>query len=638
MRPGGRPAPACRSGLVRPRSRSHLPRADASTLTRARMSPRHTLIALGTTLALAPALHAQQGPIPLDTLRVSASSRAAAEIATGTRGVEVIGAEEIRRSPARTVAELVQWAFGVDAMPRSGANADVAVRGSSFEQVLVLVDGIRASDAQTGHFDLDLAVPLDQIERIEIVRGPGSALHGADAMGGVIQVVTRRGRGTAARLEAGSFGTTNLSLSHTVDARGAHADLATDLQRSDGHRAGTDYESGIVRLALSAPVAGRALAADAAFAARNFGADRFYGPYPSYEKTRSATASLTWRAAPTARLAIEPALSVRRHDDHFILRRENPAAYENEHWTLQAGGELLARYALAAGLRAAGGVEAYSDRLESERLGDRSESRGALLGEVVAGRVGRITGTAGLRLDWHEAFGTFWSPSLATAWWPARGLRVRGSLGRAFRTPTWTERYYKDPANVGDPDLAPERAWSGEVGFDAYPLSRVRLGAAGFVRAAEDLIDWAKPAGSPTTPWRTRNVEDATYRGLEAELALDDLLGIQWVARGSWLSLESSEAPGFTSKYALRPMSEVVSLSADRVVLRGLTLGVRAQHARRLGEDAYARLDARAGYQLPLARLYVDLQNATDERYLDILGVDAAGRALLVGLAWSGRR
>jgi iron complex outermembrane receptor protein len=124
-----------------------------------------------------------QRPVPLDTLRVTTSSRASAEMATATRAVEVITAAQIRRLPARSVAEVLQWALGVDLMPRSPALFDVAVRGSSFEQVLVLVDGIRMSDAQTGHFDLNLAVPLDQVERIEILRGPASTLHGADAVG-----------------------------------------------------------------------------------------------------------------------------------------------------------------------------------------------------------------------------------------------------------------------------------------------------------------------------------------------------------------------------------------------------------------------------------------------------------------------
>ena len=82
----------------------------------------------------------------------------------------------------------------------------------------------------------------------------------------------------------------------------------------------------------------------------------------------------------------------------------------------------------------------------------------------------------------------------------------------------------------------------------------------------------------------------------------------------------------------------MLSLSADRAVARGVTVGLRAQRARRLGEDGYTRLDARAGYQLAVGRLYLDLQNALDERYPDILGVDAAGRSLLVGLEWTGRR
>src|SRR5690606_27325750 len=115
------------------------------------------------------------------------------------------------------IPDLLQWALGVDLMPRSPALADVSLRGSSFEQVLVLVDGVRVSDAQTGHFDLDLAVPLDQVERIEILRGPGSSLHGADAMGGVINVVTRQGvERSTARAEAGTFGTTGLALSHSM--------------------------------------------------------------------------------------------------------------------------------------------------------------------------------------------------------------------------------------------------------------------------------------------------------------------------------------------------------------------------------------------------------------------------------------
>src|SRR5690606_10576702 len=128
----------------------------------------------------------------------------------------------------------------VDILPRSPAQADLAIRGASFEQVLVLVDGLRVSDEQTGHFDLDLAVPIDMIERIEILRGPGSTLYGPDAVGGVINIVTRSR--PAVRLSALGGGFQTYGGGFAASTGGAVAlDAAAEYRGSDGHRAGTDY-------------------------------------------------------------------------------------------------------------------------------------------------------------------------------------------------------------------------------------------------------------------------------------------------------------------------------------------------------------------------------------------------------------
>src|SRR5690606_9181230 len=125
-------------------------------------------------------------------------------------------------------------------------------------------------------------------------------LHGADAMGGVINVVTRQGvERSTARAEAGTFGTTGLALSHSMRLGGGWADVAGELRQGDGHRPGTDYETGSARVALRVPLGGSPLRADLAYAARDFGAQGFYGDYPSYEETRTTTASLGWRVDPT---------------------------------------------------------------------------------------------------------------------------------------------------------------------------------------------------------------------------------------------------------------------------------------------------------------------------------------------------
>ena len=154
-------------------------------------------------------LSAQLPPLArLDTLRVEVASRIASGFPARSRVVQVLTEEDLRLLPVRTVAEALRWMTAADLQSRSPAQADLSFRGSTFEQVLVLVDGVRMSDPQTGHFDLDLAVPLDRVARIEVLEGPASALYGADALGGVVNVVTREG-GTRASgwFERGAFDT-----------------------------------------------------------------------------------------------------------------------------------------------------------------------------------------------------------------------------------------------------------------------------------------------------------------------------------------------------------------------------------------------------------------------------------------------
>jgi len=583
-----------------------------------------------------------QRPIELDTLHAIVGSRVSAGVPVATRAVEVITAAQIAATPARTLTDLLGWAIGVDIQPRSAAQADLALRGSSFEQILVLVDGVRMSDAQTGHFDLDLAVPLAEVERIEIMRGPAAAIYGSDAVGGVIQIVTRRGGATVdASIAGGSHSTLTSALSAAAQNDVVSARVSAEYRRSDGHRPGTDDRGLLARAALDARTGARTLRADLAFAARDFGARAFYtpvaAPYDEYEETRTATATLAWLAPTHTRLAIEPRLSARRHEDDFLLKRDEPAFYRNRHTTWQLGGEVTARYRAAPSLSLAFGGEAYRELLRSTSLGDREEDRAAIFAEATAGTVGAATLAVGLRSDWHSAFGDFVAPSLAGAVWPTESLRLRASVGRAFRAPSWTERYYVDPANVGDPDLDPERAWEAELGAEFTPAPGLRLGLTGFVRHSTGLIDWARPHDAePTDPWITRNVSDARFRGLEADLDATDPFGTTWSAHLTTLSLRAEDTGGLTSKYALRPLTRTASIAARRELVAGLHLALRAYHARRSGEDGYLLGDLRLGYEQGPARVYVDVLNLGNEYYLDVTGMRAPGRTIYLGVAWSG--
>ena len=259
---------------------------------------------------------------------------------------------------------------------------------------------------------------------------------------------------------------------------------------------------------------------DGGYGRRAFGAADFYGAFPSYETTATTSASACFDAIATAPGQLAMVVHGRRHTDHFVLRRSDPAFYENRHTSLQSGGEITTRVASADGRAAAVvGAEFLDARLASARLGDRDEQRYALFTESRIAPAARLGLIAGLRLDHRPGEESFVSPSLAATVSLTQAVQARASVDRGFRNPTWTERYYRDPANIGSADLRPERFWSGELGLRATG-ARHSADVAVFARNARDLIDWARPFGAASsTPWRTLNVERAEIVGVEGEAA-----------------------------------------------------------------------------------------------------------------------
>jgi outer membrane cobalamin receptor len=586
-------------------------------------------------------INGQVRPVVLDTLQVQVTSRASPGLPVLTRSVQLLGRSEIEALPVRTISGLLEWATSVEVQARSPAQSDLGIRGAGFEQVLVLVNGVRMSDPQTGHFDLDLAVPLDNVDRVEVLRGPASALYGADAVGGVVNIVTTEGSdGWRGRVEGGSWGSARASGSGSFRGDGGGTvQLGGEASRGDGHRSGTDFETYLLNLSGGHPLGLGQISADLGFAQRHFGAEDFYAPYPSFEKTRSYTSALRWTRPTRSQTQLEVGASYRRHEDEFTLIRDRPEVYQNQHTSSQVGGEMLVRGGGWKGIEFALGGEVNQDILRSNSLGDRDETRGAIFGEAVAGGKGTGVLSLGVRQDWHQGFGGFFSPSLSGSLRVSPTFRVRSAFGRSFRAPTWTERYYQDPVNVGNEDLTPEKAWSGELGLDVNVDFGLTLAITGFYRSAEDLIDWAKSGeGGAEAPWETRNVESATFTGLEGDLSFSGPLETNWTLGGMFLSVDSEEAPGFTSKYALRPIEEQLNLGVGRVFGGGFSLGVNVQRAKRDGEDAYTRLDLRAGLRMGSTRLYLDANNLLDEEYPDITGSLAPGRALYVGLELGTRR
>lgn len=563
--------------------------------------------------------------------------RAASRIPGGgvTRAAEVIDRQSLAELPVSTLTDALRWGVGVDLQPRSPAQADLSLRGGSFEQVLVLVDGVPVSDAQTGHFDLDLTVPLDLVERIEVVRGPASSLHGADAVGGVVNVVTRDGTGALegrVRLEGGSFGALQGALFGSLPLGGGWTSTASlQSDEADGHRDGVDHRATLVHATLAGPAAGGTLRLSGGWARRDFGADGFYAPQPSYEETRSRLATARWDR-PVGRLDVTVQAFHRQHDDDFILRRSDPAFYRNIHESRQTGTELSVRAPLAAGVSVAAGGQLVREELESTNLGSRLEDRGAAFVEAGIDR-GRLSLRAGLRVEGRDNFGSWAAPTVSAVWDVGSRLRLRGAVGRSYRTPTFTERYYEDPANIGRADLDPESAWTTEVGVDLAVADGAVLRTTVYRRDATDLVDWARPAAaSDEVPWETRNVESAVFDGLEIQV--DGLRAgrarLEFAA--SLIDVESDEFPGLVSKYALRPLTRNLMAGVRLPLVAGFEVATRVRNQRRADESTRTVSDLRLSVSLLGGAAWVDVTNLGDAGYPDITGLPAPGRAVRTGV------
>ncbi len=582
-----------------------------------------------------------QVPVPdtlavLDTIPV-VGSRVSSTLPMRSRGVQVLDRAALDELPVSDIAGALGWALGVELAARSPAQVDVSMRGAGFEHVLVMVDGVRMSDPQTGHFDLNLTLPLAGVERIEVLRGPASAAYGGDAVGGVVNIVTRDAPGWEMTAEGGSFATFRGSVrgSTTLPA-GARLILSAEEANSDGHREGTDWEHRLLNAGVRAPLLGGRVTADLGRATRDFGADNFYAPFPSFESTVASTASIRWRPAAGARIRVEPRLAWRSHDDDFILVRDDPSIYRNQHTSSQLTGDLTLRGELGRGVAWAAGGELQRSRLESNLLGERSEDRRSVFAELgwERLRLGTFGATVGIRHDDHDAFGGATSPSVTGFAQLSDALRVRASWGRAFRGPSWTERYYVDPAHAARADLDPERSSSIEGALVLTPGGGLELSAGAFRRVSRDLIDWATGPGEASVEdggvWVTRNVNRAEFLGLEFDgrWATDALLVTAGV---SLLSLDADAEPGFESKYALRPLTEQVTLGVARDLAGGVRGSVKGLHGKRPGEGSFRMLDLRLERQVLDGRAHLELRNLADSGHLDITGNPVAGRAFVIG-------
>lgn len=543
------------------------------------------------------------------------------------RDVTVLTREDIARIPALSAADLIRYVGGVEVWSRGplGVQADFSLRGATFGQTLVLVNGMRINDVQSGHHNSDIPVAVEDIERIEVLHGPGSSLYGADAFGGTINVITRRrGEGRSVTVGGGSYDFFTGHAAAAVETPRLRQSVSASLDRTSGFTFARDFRN----VGLSSQTTIGATNILIGYLDKDFGANGFYGASPSKEWTDQTLVAVD-QDAKIGTWSLKANSSYRTHGDRFLWDVRHPGVLENLHRThaIQAG--VKAARAISNETSVTIGTELGYDWLRSSNLGDHTRARASAFGELQWKLNERVVIYPGLRVDTYRGIGTSANPSASASVWISPRVRVRPAVARAFRVPSFTELYYRDPNHEARSSLTPEQAWGIDVGIDWLATSKWYASVAPFRRWERDVIDWVRP--SATVKWQTTNVRRVDTSGVELALR-------RFVAAGGLVDVHytfvdaDAQQIGLLSKYVQDYARHSFGWKMSFALPGRLEMGHRLDYRRRVDGRRYWVLDARISQQLRGVRLFVEGWNLLDRKYQEVLGVDMPPRWLSAGV------
>jgi Outer membrane cobalamin receptor protein len=605
----------------------------------------------------------------LDEIEVSAQ-RAPVAFSQVARIVSVISREEIEAAPVQSIQELLEYALSVDVRQRGplGAQADISVRGGSFDQTLILINGINVSDPQTGHHSLDLPVSLKNIQRIEILEGPAARVFGPNAFSGVINIITGADNESNVKVEiaAGQHQLSDLNLSGNLTNGSWSHFAAINRISTDGYVANTDFKNLNAFYQTKANLKPGTLNFQIGRTNKAFGANSFYSAtYPNqYEETKTTFASVKFETG--KKLHINPSLYWRRHQDKFELFRDNPASWykgHNYHLTDIFGSKLDAWFSSKLGKTAFGG-EIRSENIWSNVLGNTLATPVEVPGE--SGHfftksysrttisyfaehsiyIKNLAISGGAMANRISDLGFSWKiyPGMDISYEFINHYKLYGSANSTLRMPTFTDLFYNGPTNIGNTNLKPEKSQTYEGGLKiTYPgfLGHADI----YYRKGKDLIDWVR--ASDSEKWQTQNLTRINTTGLEFSGSLSPekiwkskffltKLGVNY----AYSHLEKGTID-VLSYYVLDNLKHKLDFQIEHRIWQKISASWRISYQDRNGMRTQTEpykpfwiVNSRISWKSRDTEIYASASNLFDKKYYDLGPVEQPGRWISLGISY----
>lgn len=578
------------------------------------------------------------------------------------RMVTVLSREDIQSAAAQSVNDLLKMAVGVDVRQRGplGAQTDVSVRGSNYEQITILLNGINICDPQTGHNAFDFPVGISDIERIEILEGPAGRVYGTSSLLGAINIITKGSHLDSStlplhysthpspsvnfHLEGGSYG--YLSLGGRIStlwqkepsATYHEHSLSASYSRSDGYsrnKAGglnADYQGGKAFYQGRLNSEHLLLQWQAGVSAKSFGSNTFYGIKwdDQYEHTLKTNTAIQGELK-CGQFHLRPAVYWNHNEDRFELFRDAPERYPfNYHRTDIIGLNLNGWFDWALG-RTAVGAEMRNEDLVSSNLGEKLDNPKPIHGttryyehglnrtnisffaehNILLHRFTLSAGLTAVKNSWAD-MGVRLYPGIDLSYRLQKGWKLYASYNTSLRMPSATELYYSVGGHQADKHLKPEEIAALEAGV-RYHTSNVDGKVGFFYNHYSNLIDWIRHTDDgPDAPWESTNFGKINAIGVESSLTLNlrGLFPHQQIFKTlsvshCYLHQDQQETGGIQSMYALEYLRNKLTTNLQMSIWKQLTLGISYRMQKRTGSytDANGNINDYATYGIVDAKL-----------------------------------
>lgn len=570
-------------------------------------------------------MNAQENPQKTDTLKevVITSSRIDLPFKENSRTIQIVTAEDIKKLGVTNVADALQQIAGID-VRRQGVNgmqSDLYIRGGSFDQTLLLIDGIKVDDAQTGHHTMNLALPIEVIKRIEVIKGPAARVFGQNAFTGAINIVTKdvEDNSLMAKVQGGSFGQFIAEATGTVTMKESNHIVHFSKNFSEGYRHNTDFDN--TNYVLKSQFNKNKLPIEllTTYSERKFGANGFYGiasATEQYEETQASLVGLS-TVIKKGNFTWKPRIYWRRNQDLYLYIRSNPSAYRNMHITNKIAAELNGSYQSSLGISGFG-VEFSKYYISSNRLGDNQRAIASLFLEHRFQFFNNIFDvTPGISASYFSDFDNQVFPGLDLGVQISDKFRAYGNIGTSYRVPTYTNLYYTSPTTISNPDLNTEEAFSQEVGFK-YLSNKFNMSVAFFNRDADNLIDYVRE--NTTDAWQAKNIQSVNTKGYETHL--DYFFSInklpQKIQLGySYLDNDVKASEANFSQYSINSMKHQFTSSVQFNFFKGFNTTFAYRYVERTSGMSYNVYDANLSYRIKAIEFSLFANNIFNAEYIE---------------------